>query len=201
MHLPTSAIPTGLGSGDGGINVWGSVAIPKKRTVQEPDFSKPEGAAGVCANVLPSAPLQEAARRQATSASPAAQPLAAGALAAGEAAASGGAVAAASRAPGSKRRSRRRSGSRPTLAGWFAAAAQLCWGCSPCTAHVKTSPRCRTRTATELGDAGLMSFAPTAKRPSLPAAGTAEDSDGLAAGLRTPDVEPMYATSHLLTVR
>ena len=35
------AHPTGLGSGENGINVWGSVAIPRRRTLEELDFSQP----------------------------------------------------------------------------------------------------------------------------------------------------------------
>lgn len=52
-----SAYATGLGHGQDGINVWGSVAIPRQRTLEEMDFSKPskpDQAVGAPCKPLPS---------------------------------------------------------------------------------------------------------------------------------------------------
>lgn len=107
----------GLGSDDSGINIWGSVAIPKQRTVEEQDFSKPAGASAAAskpASALPTGSVQAAAARQRASAAasgaaarPApAQPAAAGSEPAGGAVASGGILPAPAGGSGSKRRGR-----------------------------------------------------------------------------------------------
>lgn len=122
---------TGLGSGEGGINVWGSVAIPRRRTFEEPDFSKPAKPGLAPAKALPSGPLQEAAARQSAAAAAAATAQhAAARLGSINSNQQAGSTASGSRWGRKQRHGRGRGADQPTAPGWQQNS--LLWG--SCTA-------------------------------------------------------------------